>query len=110
MTGYTSLRSNPSLDGSRYDKVASIMKALGNPHPEEFVGIIRDLYWDDEESIDGRRLGIFKTMKSWAICAAHVTVSAGYCATHFKCTGSDGVGGTMNYMDAATSGQGSSTC
>ena len=102
MTGYTSFRSNPSLAGSEYDKVASIMKALGTSNPNEFVGIMRHLYWEDE-SIDGRRLGIFTKIKSWGKCAVAVALASGYCATHFSCIGPTYDGsGTSNYMDDLT--------
>ena len=33
MVGYTKARSDPSLDGSEYDTVFSIMEAIANPNP-----------------------------------------------------------------------------
>lgn len=59
MVGHANACSDPLLDGSEYDTVCLIMKALADPNPDEFVEIFRHLFWDDEASIDGRRL-------SWA--------------------------------------------
>ena len=56
MVGFTNACSDPLLDGSEYDTVCSIMKALADPRPDEFVKIFRDLFWDDEASIGERRL------------------------------------------------------
>ena len=60
MVGYENARVIPALDGNDYDTAFSILEALGNDNPEDFVKILRDLFWDDESSMDGRRLGLFK--------------------------------------------------
>ena len=71
LAGYEYACSHPMLDGN-YDTACSIMKALGNPHPDEFVGIFRHLFWENE-TIGGRRL---RSAGSWFSCAA-MSVSTG---------------------------------
>ena len=58
MVGYENARDDPLLDGREYATTFSIMEALGNPNPEDFVKIFHDRFWDDK-SIDGRRLATF---------------------------------------------------
>ena len=76
MIGYRNARSDSSLDGNEYDTVFSILEALGTSNPNEFVGIMRDLFWDDE-SIDGRRLGFFNGLLTGIKCAGSAIVAGG---------------------------------
>ena len=70
MFGYENARLDLSLDGRDYDAAFSILEALGNDNPEDFVKILRDLFWDDDElSMDGRRLGFFKGLWHGIKCA-----------------------------------------
>ena len=69
MVGYENARLDPSLDERDYDTTFSILEALGNDNPEDFVKILRDLFWDDKPSMDGRRLGFFKGLWHGIKCA-----------------------------------------
>ena len=69
MVGYENARLDPSLNGSDYDTAFSILEALGNDNPEDFVKIFRDLFWVDDSSMDGRRLGFFGGLWHGIKCA-----------------------------------------
>ena len=81
MVGYENARAISALDGRDYDTAFSILKALGNDNPEDFVKILRDLFWDDDESsMDGRRLGFFGKIWTGIKCAGTAVGTGLTCA------------------------------
>ena len=83
MVGYENARDDPLLDGREYATTFSIMEALGNPNPEDFVKIFHDRLWDDK-SIDGRRLSrwsdFWKKTGNAFKCAGTALGAAWWCA------------------------------
>ena len=101
MVGYENARADPLLDGREYATTFSIMEALGNSNPEDFVKIFHDRFWDDK-SIDGRRLSTIWEKIGKAFKCAGIAIGTGvtcttvvtYCsnmvnATKTNCRGKD---------------------
>ena len=65
---------------SEYDTVCSIMEALVDPDPDEFVVIFRDLFWENK-MVGGRRLGILSPIGKAFKCAGTAVGSGLLCAS-----------------------------
>ena len=82
MVGYTNALSSihrwrtEVKNGSEYDTVFSIMKALADPDPDEFVGIIRNRFFENK-MVGGRHLGAFAWIGNAVTCAA-TAVGSGF--------------------------------
>lgn len=76
MVGFATACSHPSLDGSEYDIVCSIMKSLADPDPHKFVQTFRHLFWEIE-MVGRRRLTSEWTRIGNAFKCGGLAVAAG---------------------------------